>query len=92
MIFSLLFESFTLFSLPVSRGARAWIYEFRRGWSSTGSGAGGGCARVLRGGSWNNDDPRNLSPSNRNNNHPDNRDNNVGFRVVWLGVSAERKV
>jgi hypothetical protein len=37
--------------------------------------------RVLRGGSWNND-PDNLLSSNRNNNHPDNRNDNIGFRVV----------
>jgi RNA-directed DNA polymerase len=38
--------------------------------------------RVLRGGSWNNDNRDNLASSNRNNNTPDNRNNNNGFRVV----------
>ncbi|MBM4038197.1 MAG: hypothetical protein FJ290_06740 [Planctomycetes bacterium] len=37
--------------------------------------------RVLRGGSWNNN-PRNLRSANRNRNHPENRNNNAGFRVV----------
>jgi len=39
-------------------------------------------SRVLRGGSWNNNDPDNLLSSYRNNNHPDNRNNNIGFRCV----------
>ncbi len=47
-------------------------------------------ARVLRGGSWNNNDPDNLLSSNRNNNHPDNRDDNNGFRVVLAGDPARK--
>jgi hypothetical protein len=39
------------------------------------------CVRALRGGSWNNND-NNLRCSARNNNNPDNRNNNIGFRVV----------
>jgi formylglycine-generating enzyme required for sulfatase activity len=35
----------------------------------------------LRGGSWNNN-PDNCRAANRNNNTPDNRNNNYGFRVV----------
>jgi RNA-directed DNA polymerase len=42
-------------------------------------------ARVLRGGSWDNDNPDNLSSSYRNNNTPDNRNDNIGFRVVRVG-------
>ena len=38
-----------------------------------------GTNRVLRGGSWNNK-PRNVRSANRNNNTPDNRNNNIGFR------------
>jgi hypothetical protein len=38
-------------------------------------------SRVLRGGSWNNNQD-NARADNRNNNHPDNRNNNIGFRVV----------
>lgn len=40
----------------------------------------GSSARVLRGGSWNNDNPDNLEASNRNRNDPTNRNNNNGFR------------
>ncbi len=36
---------------------------------------------MLRGGSWNNN-PDNVRASARNNNHPDNRNNNLGFRVL----------
>jgi hypothetical protein len=39
-------------------------------------------ARVLRGGSWNNDNPGNFRCANRNNNTPDNRNNNNGFRCA----------
>ncbi|MEI6297528.1 MAG: SUMF1/EgtB/PvdO family nonheme iron enzyme [bacterium] len=34
-----------------------------------------------RGGSWNND-AQNCRTANRNNNTPDNRNNNIGFRLV----------
>ncbi len=37
--------------------------------------------RVLRGGSFNNN-PKNVRCACRNNNKPDNRNNNIGFRVV----------
>jgi hypothetical protein len=37
--------------------------------------------RVLRGGAFNNND-RNVRCAIRNNNHPNNRNNNIGFRVV----------
>ena len=39
-----------------------------------------GDARVVRGGSWNNNDHDNFRCANRNNNKPDNRNNNKGFR------------
>jgi formylglycine-generating enzyme required for sulfatase activity len=38
-------------------------------------------ARVVRGGSWNNNDT-NLRASNRNNNEPGNRNYNNGFRCA----------
>lgn len=38
-------------------------------------------ARVLRGGSWNNN-PQNLRSANRNRNTPDNRNNNWGLRLA----------
>lgn len=44
-------------------------------------GQGPNGARSLRGGSWNNNE-NNLRCSGRNYNHPENRNNNVGFRVV----------
>jgi len=45
-----------------------------------------GSNRVLRGGSWNNN-AQNCRVSNRNNNTPDNRNNNIGFRLA----SAHKK-
>jgi hypothetical protein len=39
--------------------------------------------RVLRGGAWNNNQD-NARASNRNDNDPDNRNNNIGFRVVCV--------
>ena len=44
---------------------------------------------MLRGGSWINNNPENLRCSYRNNNTPDNRNNNIGFRVVMVSVGAE---
>ena len=38
--------------------------------------------RVLRGGSWNNDNQDNFRCANRNNNKPTNRNDNNGFRVA----------
>jgi len=49
-----------------------------------------GSGRVLRGGSWNNN-PRNCRSANRNNNTPDNRNNNIGFRVVMMPSSSTSK-
>jgi formylglycine-generating enzyme required for sulfatase activity len=43
------------------------------------AGAWGQVAKVLRGGSWNNND-NNVRAPNRNNNDPDNQNNNIGFR------------
>ncbi|HCU25656.1 MAG TPA: hypothetical protein DF383_11630 [Deltaproteobacteria bacterium] len=37
---------------------------------------------MLRGGSWNNNNPDNLRAAYRNNKHPDDRNNNIGGRVV----------
>ncbi len=40
-----------------------------------------GSNRVIRGGSWNNN-AQNCRSANRNNNNPDNRNNNIGFRLA----------
>ena len=44
-----------------------------------------GSNRVLRGGSWNNN-AANLRVANRNNNWPNNRNNNLGFRLTNTGA------
>lgn len=47
---------------------------------------------MLRGGSWNNN-PDNVRASVRNSNHPDNRNNNIGFRVFCsphIGIFSVR--
>ncbi len=46
--------------------------------------------RVLRGGSWYRNDPDYLLSSNRNNNTPDHRNDNNGFRCVLVVGSAPR--
>ncbi|MCC5838839.1 MAG: SUMF1/EgtB/PvdO family nonheme iron enzyme [Opitutales bacterium] len=46
-----------------------------------------GSSRVVRGGSWNNNNENNLRVENRNTNDPSNRNNNIGFRVL-LGPVA----
>jgi hypothetical protein len=43
----------------------------------------------LRGGSWNNDG-QNCRSANRNNNTPDNRNNNIGFRAVLAAARPVR--
>lgn len=60
-----------------------WIGQRSRA-ATAGRGTAEPGARVLRGGSWNNDNPENFRCANRNNNNPDNRNNNNGFR----GASA----
>ena len=47
-----------------------------------GEGAAEGVSRVLRGGSWNNDNTGNFRCAYRNNNKPENRNNNNGFRCA----------
>jgi hypothetical protein len=46
-------------------------------------------ARVLRGASWINNDESNTRSSNRNNNEPMNRNNNIGFRCVLVVVGGK---
>ncbi|MBX7168094.1 MAG: hypothetical protein K1X74_17290 [Pirellulales bacterium] len=45
---------------------------------------------MLRGGSWNNN-ARNCRSANRNRNMPDNRNNNMGFRVASTAGGASRE-
>jgi Sulfatase-modifying factor enzyme 1 len=47
-----------------------------------------GSNRVLRGGSWNNTS-QNLRSANRNDNGPDDRNSNVGFRLVSTKMLPE---
>lgn len=47
------------------------------------------CARVLRGGSWNNNE-RNARCAYRNDNEPDNFNNNIGFRVCAMTLGYEK--
>jgi len=42
---------------------------------------------VLRGGGWNNNE-NNVRAANRNNNTPDNRNDNIGFRCVSAAPGA----
>ncbi|MFQ5639306.1 MAG: SUMF1/EgtB/PvdO family nonheme iron enzyme [bacterium] len=42
----------------------------------------------MRGGAWNNQ-PQNVSCANRNNNQPDNRNNNIGFRCAKTPISLK---
>ncbi len=50
--------------------------------ASCGKGPADIAGRVLRGGSWNNDNPDNFRCANRNNNNPANRNDNNGFRCA----------
>ena len=47
--------------------------------------------RVVRGGSWSNNS-RNARSAIRNRNTPDNRNNNIGFRVVSLRQHSTKTV
>ena len=46
-----------------------------------------GSNRVIRGGNFNNN-AQNTRSANRNNNDPDNRNNNIGARLVSTGPGA----
>ena len=43
----------------------------------------------MRGGSWNNNNPDNLQAANRNNNHPENQNNNIGGRFAEYLIMPE---
>ncbi|MCA9422393.1 MAG: hypothetical protein KC592_15325 [Nitrospira sp.] len=46
---------------------------------------------MIRGGSWNNNNPENLRSSNRNRNTTDNRNNNIGFRLAQAARTAHSR-
>ena len=50
-----------------------------------------GSNRVIRGGSWNNN-AQNLRSAKRNNDRPDNRNNNLGVRLVSTKQRFDQKV
>lgn len=50
-----------------------------------------GSNRVNRGGSWRNDDASNFRGANRNRNDPDNRNDNMGFRLVSTTQGQDHK-
>jgi len=47
--------------------------------------------RVLRGGSWNNN-ARNCRSANRNRNNPDDRNNNIGFRLASASAACKSRL
>ena len=86
LIYPLLFYPFTLYAAKPRDFLRPFRLAVRR---PAGTGRTDRCARVLRGGAWNNN-PDNLRSANRNNNTPDNRNNNIGLRCVVVSESARR--
>lgn len=60
-----------------------WYGKYTEAAQTNPKGADSGSYRVYRGGSWINN-ARNCRSSNRNNNTPDNRNNNLGLRLVLL--------
>jgi len=58
-----------------------WYDDYPSSAQPNPTGLGTGSNRVNRGGSWNND-AQNCRAANRNNNTPDNRNNNLGFRLA----------
>jgi hypothetical protein len=72
-------SGFSLKEKPLQDSLQGHIYS---GSALYGEGAAEGASRVLRGGSWNNDNTDNFRCAYRNNNKPDNRNNNNGFRCA----------
>ncbi|MGR9108674.1 MAG: SUMF1/EgtB/PvdO family nonheme iron enzyme [Gammaproteobacteria bacterium] len=64
------------------------MFRSRIGINSLGRGAEGGSMRVNRGGGWNNN-ARNQRSANRNDNSPENRNNNLGFRLASTEETRE---
>ena len=64
------------------------MYDHRYGITCDGGIAEEASARVVRGGSWNNN-ARNVRAAYRNQNEPGNRNNNLGFRCLRIHARAE---
>lgn len=69
-------------NMPTRLGCANGYWPISLGGKPGGRGESNRCCTVLRGGSWNNTNPRNLRTTNRNRNHPTNRNNNNGFRCA----------
>ena len=63
------------------------MFDSRSGITDGGGIAEQASARVVRGGSWNNH-ARNVRAAYRNENEPDNRNNNLGFRCLRIHARA----
>lgn len=90
----LLFSAFSLLSFSSSlrrvSGENFLAKTVLIGAGYAGTGGADRRARVVRGGSWINNNHDNLRASYRNDNEPENRNNNLGFRCVLVGVAAGR--
>jgi formylglycine-generating enzyme required for sulfatase activity len=75
----------------VGEWVQDWYGEYPSSPQRDPSGPLSGTNRVLRGGSWNND-ARNCRSANRNNGHPGNRNDNLGFRLLSTWQSPEGRV
>jgi formylglycine-generating enzyme required for sulfatase activity len=64
----------SFFDETVEKDENLWVHQ-------TGAAVNHSSNRVNRGGSWNNN-ARNCRSANRNNNDPDNRNNDLGFRIL----------
>ena len=62
-----------------------WHGDYPTGSVTDSVGPEAGSGRVVRGGGWNNN-ARNCRSANRNNNSPDNRNDNIGFRLARAHV------
>jgi hypothetical protein len=67
-----------------ARPGTAAVHSGRRATAESG-------ARVLRGGSWNNNDTDNFRCANRNNNDPTKRNDNNGFRCASTLAAGARR-
>jgi Sulfatase-modifying factor enzyme 1 len=75
-------NSFKMVSIAFGQSASlGWIVRAVDSMMNPGDRSKKDSARVVRGGSWNNNG-RNVRSANRNSNTPDNRNNNLGFRLA----------